>query len=48
MIELFMEKNKLKFIKFLGMSAAIVLIIFGSVDNIWRTMKLAVNRVVNR
>lgn len=48
MIELFMEKNKLRFIKFLGMAAAMMLIIFGSLDNMWRTMRLAVNKVVNK
>ncbi len=48
MIKLNMEENKLKVIKYLGMVAAISLIIFGSFDNIWRTMKLAINKVVNK
>jgi hypothetical protein len=41
-----MEENKYNFLKFLGIVGAMVLIIFGSLQNIWRTMKLAWSRVV--
>ena len=31
----------------MGILGAIVLVIFGSIDNIWRTAKLAWNKIAN-
>jgi len=41
-----MEDKSFNYLKIMGMLAAAVLIIFGSIDNIWRTTKLAWNKVV--
>lgn len=38
--------NKFNFLKVLGIMGATVLIIFGSLNNIWRTMKLAWGKIV--
>jgi hypothetical protein len=46
MVELTMEEKKYSLIKILGILGAAVLILFGSIDNIWRTMKLAWNKVI--
>jgi hypothetical protein len=46
MIELNMEEKKYSFIKVMGILGAAVLILFGSIDNIWRTAKLAWNKVI--
>jgi len=46
MVELNMEEKKYSLIKVLGIFGAAVLIIFGSFQNIWRTVKLAWNKVV--
>jgi len=47
MVELFMEEKKYGFIKMLGILGAAVLILFGSVDNIWRTIKLAWHKIAD-
>lgn len=46
MVELIVEEKKFNFVKMLGILGAVVLIIFGSVDNIWRTIKLAWYKVI--
>jgi len=46
MIKLNMEEKKYSVLKVLGIVGAAVLIIFGSFQNIWRTIKLAWNKVV--
>jgi hypothetical protein len=46
MVELIVEERKINFVKMLGILGAVVLIIFGSVDNIWRTVKLAWGKVI--
>jgi hypothetical protein len=45
-LKLDMEEKKYGFLKILGILGATILIIFGSMDNIWRTMKLAWNKLV--
>jgi len=47
MVELFMEEKKYSFLKILGILGASMLIIFGSIDNLWRTAKLAWHRIVD-
>lgn len=46
MIELIVEEKKFNFVKILGILGAVVLILFGSADNIWRTIKLAWYKVI--
>jgi len=46
-VELRMEERKFNPIKFLGMMAAFFLIVFGSLDNVWRTVKMVWNRIKN-
>jgi len=43
-----MEGKKYNPIKFLGMAAAIGLIAFGSLNNFWRTINLAWNKIKER
>jgi len=43
-----MEEKKYNFIKVLGILGATMLILFGSIDNIWRTAKLAWNKVLRK
>lgn len=45
MVKLNMEEKKYNFFKVLGIVGAAILIIFGSLDNIWRTVKLAWNKI---
>jgi len=47
-LELNMEEKKYSFLKVLGILGATILIIFGSVDNIWRTLKLGWNKVAKK
>jgi hypothetical protein len=39
------ERRRFNLIKFLGMMAAFFLIVFGSFTNVWRTMKMAWNKI---
>ena len=39
------EEKKFNLIKFLGMMAAFFLIIFGSFNNIWRTVKVILEEI---
>ncbi|MFA6007312.1 MAG: hypothetical protein WC784_01535 [Candidatus Shapirobacteria bacterium] len=40
------KEKKYNFLKFLGIVGATVLITFGSLQNIWRTIKLAWSKIV--
>jgi hypothetical protein len=42
------KKNNFNFLKFLGIVGAMVLITFGSLQNIWRTVKLAWSKVTKK
>jgi hypothetical protein len=46
MVKLTMEEKKYSWIKILGILGATTLIIFGSIDNIYRTAKLAWHKVI--
>lgn len=39
------EEKKFNPIKFLGMMAAFFLIVFGSLDNVWRTVKMMAEKI---
>ncbi len=41
-----MEEKKHSFLRFVGILGAAVLIIFGSIDNIYRTAKMAWHKVI--
>lgn len=40
-----MDGQKYSYLKILGILGAVFLIAFGSIDNIWRTMKLAWHKI---
>jgi len=42
------EGKKFNLIKFLGMMAAFFLIVFGSFNNVWRTVKIVIEKIRKR